>query len=185
MSARNSLYQNVLARICSTCADLGVPLYSTTRLALLVSGILAARSTVLARVAEEIHALRLTEAASAQSVERRLRRTLNDPNLTAQRCYAPLLSTVLDWSQLLRGNSEVLIAIDESCKGEQIHLLRAALCYWGGTVPLAWVSWPQNQAQEEGHYWPEPGSGRGALLARTRLRKRGTTGSNWTSCSSS
>lgn len=153
MSAQNSLYQSVLTRICATSSALGVPNYSITRLALLVSGIMAARSTVLARVAQEIDALGLTDATSAHSVERRLRRTLNDPNLTPQRCYAPLLSTILDWPQLLRGKGKVLIAIDESGKGEQIHLLRAGLCYWGGTVPLAWVSWPQNQAQEEGHYW--------------------------------
>jgi hypothetical protein len=155
LSTHQSLYQTILARICAATAQHDVPLYSTTRLALLVSGILAAKSTTLSRIAAEIQALELTDAREQASIERRLRRTLNDPNLVPTTCYAPALCSVLDWNELLRGSRQVVVAVDESSRVEQIHLLRAALCYWGGSLPLAWVSWPQNRAQEKGHYWQQ------------------------------
>ena len=111
------------------------------RLALLVTGILAARSAVLAQVAAALDALRLTRATVVDSITRRLRRALDDPHLTAQTCYIPALQHVLDWEQVLRGARHLTLIVDESSKADQIHLFRVSLPYWGGALPLAWAVW--------------------------------------------
>ena len=51
----------------------------TAGAALLVTGLLAAKSAVIAQIACELDALALTRATCADSIARRLRRTLNDP----------------------------------------------------------------------------------------------------------
>jgi hypothetical protein len=148
------LYQTVLQRLVRTIpASAGVPHASVIRLALLVTGILAARSAVLAQVAAALDALRLTRATVVDSITRRLRRALDDPHLTAQTCYIPALQHVLDWEQVLRGARHLTLIVDESSKADQIHLFRVSLPYWGGALPLAWAVWPQNTALAPGAYW--------------------------------
>ena len=46
-----------------------------------------------------------------------------------------------------------MIILDESTKADQVHLLRASLPYWGGSLPLAWEVWEQNVPLPEGEYW--------------------------------
>src|SRR5918912_1156860 len=96
MSAQPRLYQTILDRI-TAALPASVRRSAVTRLALLVTGILAAKSTVLAQIAAELDNLDLTDATCPESIERRLRRTLNDPYLTPITCYAPVLRQVLDW----------------------------------------------------------------------------------------
>jgi hypothetical protein len=146
------LYQTLLQRI-SAAVPATVRRSAVTRLALLVTGILAAKSTVLAQLAAELDALELTAATTPESIERRLRRTLNDPHLVPRTCYLPVLHHVLDWDHLLRGSRQVVLSVDDSTKTDQIHLFRVSLTYWGGSLPLAWAVWEQNVAQDEGHYW--------------------------------
>ncbi len=154
MSAQHALYQTILDRIC-LAVPATVRRSAITRLALLVTGILAAKSTVLAQIAAELDALELTAATDPANIERRLRRTLNDPHLTAPTCYAPVLRHVLDWEQVLRGSRQVVLSVDDSTKADQIHLFRVSLPYWGGSIPLAWAVWEQNVAQPNGHYWQQ------------------------------
>jgi hypothetical protein len=154
MSAQLPLYQTLLQRI-SDAVPSSVRRSAITRLALFVTGILAAKSTVLAQIAAELDTLALTDASCPESIERRLRRTLNDPSLTPVACYAPVLHQVLDWEALLRGSRQVVLSLDDSAKADQIHLLRISLTYWGGALPLAWAIWEQNVAQDEGHYWQQ------------------------------
>jgi hypothetical protein len=126
---------------------------SVRRLALLVTGLLAAKSCVLAQVAAELFALRLTRAAHAESLERRLRRTLNDGRLDPRTCYEPALRAALDWPALLRGRRQAVLVVDESSQAARWHLLRVGLAYWGGCLPLAWSVWPQNTPLAPGVYW--------------------------------
>ena len=154
MSAQLPLYQTILDRITAAVPS-ALRRSAITRLALLTTGILAAKSTVLAQIAAELHALDLTAAASPEHVERGLRRTLNDPLLQAHTCYSPVLQQVLDWDQLLRGSRQLVLSVDDSTKADQIHLFRVSLTYWGGALPLAWASWDQNVAQPTGHYWQQ------------------------------
>ncbi len=76
MPARVPLYQEVEAQIKRVTA--------ARRLALLVTGVIAAKSGVISQAAAELFALGLTGASCAESLARRLRRTRNDARL-AQR----------------------------------------------------------------------------------------------------
>lgn len=153
MPAAASLYQEVYQQIKTTTAPYGVRKTSVVRLALLVCGILAARTCVLVRVADELNGLALTDARQAESIGRRLRRTLNDRFLDAATCYTPVVRAVVAASLLASGAREVVLVLDESSHTDRIHLVRVSLAYRGGSLPLAWVLWPQNTAQPAGSYW--------------------------------
>jgi Transposase DDE domain len=153
MPATPALYQAVVQQIKTASAPAGVRQSSVVRLALLVCGIVAAQTCVLARVADEVEALALTDAAHASSIGRRLRRTLNDPALTAANCYTPAVRAVVAASLAASRVREVVLIVDESTHTDRIHLLRVSLAYRGGSVPLAWALWPQNVRQAPGQYW--------------------------------
>ena len=135
MSAQLPLYQVIHQRIAAALPR-AIPAASITRLALLVTGILAAKSAVLAQIAAELDALALTHA-TPDSIARRLRRTLNDPHLDQATCYAPVLRHVLDWDQVLRGQRRVVLIVDESSKADDLHLFRVSLPYWGDALCVA------------------------------------------------
>src|SRR6266508_818274 len=151
--AHAPLYHEVREQIMTQFDPTTFPLASAERLALLVTGILAARSCVLAQFAAELDQLALTTATKAESIGRRLRRTLNDPHLDPVVCYAPVLRTVLDWPALPRGSRRVVLIVDESSKEDEIHRFRVSLAYWGGSLPLGWAVWAQNVALPPGTYW--------------------------------
>ncbi len=153
MPAQVALYQEVEQQMLTITAEADLRVTSVRRLALLVTGIIAAKSCVLAQVAAELAALHLTEARWAESIARRLRRTLNDPALTAATCYEPVLPRVIDWPAVLRGSRRAVLIVDESSKEDEVHLFRVSLAYWGGSLPLAWAVWEQNQPLPDGYYW--------------------------------
>jgi hypothetical protein len=128
--------------------------WAVRRLALLVTGILAAKTTVLAQVAADLQTLGITRATLPESVERGLRRTLADGRLDAQG-YTGTLTTAVDWQALRRNGQPVVVAIDESSQDDRIHLLRLSLTCWGGAVPVAWAVWEQNVPVPEGFYWQQ------------------------------
>lgn len=150
MPASCSLYHTVHRQIVRVAAD--VPVAAQLRLTLLVTGIVAARSCVLRRAAPELAALGLTATDRADSIGRRIRRTLNDPSLTADRCYAALLPLVLP-THPAPGSPPLVLILDESTHTDRVHLLRMSLSYRGGSVPIAWAVWEQNVALPEGGYW--------------------------------
>jgi hypothetical protein len=134
----------------------GVPAASIRRLALLTTGLLAARSAVVAQLAAELFALALTQAADPAHVARRRRRALNDLYLTPELCYEPVLRATVDWGAPAAPAAErrlLAVAVDDSSQGEQVHLLRLGLQYWGGSLPLAWAVWEQNRPLPAGAYW--------------------------------
>jgi hypothetical protein len=134
-------------------AGLGRP--AVRRLAVLITGLIAAQSCVLARIAAALCTLAVTRAREPEHVERGLRRTLNEPRLSPAACNHTELAGLLDWPGLLRGSRRVVLALDESSNAERYHLLRVSLPYWGGAVVLAWAVWEQNVAQPAGHYWAQ------------------------------
>jgi hypothetical protein len=153
MPASPPLYQEVCRRIRAVTERRAMPNASVERLALLMTGLVLAGSCVLRRVAAALDAHGLTAASVPESIERRLRRTLNDPHLTVASYEAALRATI-DWGSVRRGG-RIVLAIDDSSQDGRLHLLRVALSYAGGSLPLAWALWPQNVAQAEGHYWAQ------------------------------
>ncbi len=152
------LFQAVFHRIWCATRGQRVPLPSRRRLALLVTGIIATKSCVLAQVAAELLLLGVSQATSETGIERRLRRTLADPHLAPATCYAPAVRAVLAVppGPAPGGASRwVVLAADDSSKRDQIHLFRLSLAYWGGGLPLAWATWRQNEPLPEGRYWAE------------------------------
>ena len=146
MARTSSLYHTLCRELARTCPT--VRLSAQARLALLVTTIIAARSCVIAELARKARSLGLSRA-SAASTERRLRRTMNDPALTAAASYRPLLQRVLP----VGSTPPLFVVIDESSHTDHIHLLRAALAYRGGALPLAWETWAQNTPLADGAYW--------------------------------
>lgn len=151
MLAPPSLYQELL-HILEHVASPTVPRSSLERLAALSTGILGASSCVLKQVASELHSLALGPA-QAESIERRLRRTLNDPHLRHETIYAPLLQRLVAWEHLSGPGHPLVLAIDESSKADEIHLFRASFTFQGSAVPLAWAIWQQNAPLAQGAYW--------------------------------
>lgn len=159
MPAQCPLYQEVYQHL----ATLKMPKTAVKRLALLVVGIVAAQAVTLAKVADELLSLGLTRATEADSIKRRLARTLGDERLQAQNWFEPALKACLDWQALLRGSRRLVLVVDESSKRDQVHLVRVGLPYWGHCQPLVWDIWPQNRPLEEANgYWQRVE----ALLAR-------------------
>ncbi len=155
MPAQSALFQEVYQRISAACSADRVRVSVVRRLALLVTGIIAAQSVVIAKVAGELLELELTKATVAESIARTLRRALSDRRLDAKQCYEPVLQTVIDWDYLLRGSKRVVLSIDESSKEDEVHLFRVSLTFWGHTLPLIWALWQQNVKLPEGKYWSQ------------------------------
>src|SRR5438105_3016252 len=155
MPAPGELYHAVCERLERCWPTAGRSRPALRRLGLLITGLIAARSCVLAQIAAELWALDLTGATAVSSIERRLRRTLSDERLTPPTCYQAELASLLDWPRLLQGSRRVVLALDESTCGEAYHLLRLSLQYWGGALPLAWVLSAQNVSLSPGDYWAQ------------------------------
>src|SRR6187401_2417359 len=147
MSAKDGLYQVVEERI-----EEAVGITTVRRLALMTTGLLAAKSSGVGPMASGLWETGVSEA-QVESIERRLRRSLNDRQLTAKTCYAPAARTMIAWSSLIGKKQPAILALDESSQEDRVHLLRVSLTYWGTAVPLAWDIWPQNVVMEDGEYW--------------------------------
>jgi hypothetical protein len=151
MPAQAELYREVEARLQAVVAG-EVRVTTVRRLALLVSGLVAAKSSVVSRMASGLWEAGVSGARVA-SIARRLRRSLSDAKVTAAACYEPAVRAMIDWEGLRRRGKPAILALDESSQDERVHLLRVSLTYWGTAVPLAWEIWPQNTPLAEGEYW--------------------------------
>lgn len=152
MAASSSLYQEVLERIAAVTHGPGWSGPMIVRLALLVTGILAAQSSVLGRIAVALHGLRLTEARQAASIQRRLGRTLAAAVLGDAGGYRRVVRRAVDWAEVQKAGRLVLL-LDESSQDDRLHLLRVSVAYRGGSLPVAWVLWEQNGLLPAGAYW--------------------------------
>jgi len=118
------------------------------RLALLVLGILDARSAAPAQVAQALHSLGLS-GATTESIERRIRRIENDPELSAALCLHPLARQHLLWGR----PRELLLVLDPTCKEDQVEMLSVAVWYRGRALPLAWAFWQANTPLRGERFW--------------------------------
>ena len=121
---------------------------SRQRLALLVSGIIEARSSRPARMAAAI-CNRGLSSAQPESIERRLRRAQNDPELQAHICVDPLVRQQLQASR----STGLVLLLDPTCQDDRLVLVMASVWYRGRSLPLAWTSWPANQPLTGAGFW--------------------------------
>lgn len=151
MPAQAELYRVVEAQLQGVIAG-RVRVTTVRRLALLVTGLVAAKSSVVGQMAAGLWEAGVSLVQVA-SIARRLRRALHDRRVTAATCYEPAVQTLIDWDGLRRRGQPAVLALDESSQDERVHLLRVSLTYWGTAVPLAWEIWPQNTPLAAGEYW--------------------------------
>jgi hypothetical protein len=121
---------------------------SRKRLALLVVGILHGKSAAPARVASALNSLGL-RPASRESLERRVRRIENDPDVTAALCLHPLARAYL----ALGRPRQLLLALDPTAQADRVVMLCLAVCYRGRTLPLCWAAWPGNTPLVGERFW--------------------------------
>jgi hypothetical protein len=141
------VYEQVYAEL-DRGLDPRVDRSSRERLALVVSGLIEARDAAPARIAAAIHKLGLS-AARIESIERRVRRMENDPELDATGCVHPFAR-----QQLARGGPKALVLIlDATTQDERVVLLTAAVWYRGRALPLAWAAWPANTPLVGARFW--------------------------------
>lgn len=151
MPAQAELYRVVEAKLQAVLTE-GVRSTTVRRLALLITGLVAAKSSVVSQMAAGLWETGVS-VAQVPSIARRLRRSLDDAKVSATTCYEPAVRTRIDWAGLARRGKPAILALDESSQDERVHLLRVSLTYWGTAIPLAWEVWPQNTPLAEGEYW--------------------------------
>jgi len=121
---------------------------SLERLTLLVVGILEAEHASPARIAQALNKLGLSDA-KPESIERRIRRIENDPDITAALCVHPLAQL-----QLCLGRPrQLLLILDPTTQDDRVVMLTAAVWYRGRALPLAWAIWPANTPLQGERFW--------------------------------
>jgi hypothetical protein len=152
MSAQGTLYQAVEAKLQEVVSGQGVRITAVRRLALVITGLVAGKSSVVSQMAVGLWEQGVSTVQVA-SIARRLRRGLHDARVQAATWYQPAVHQVVDWGSLRQRGQAVVLALDESSQEERLHLLRMSLTYWGKALPLAWRLWPQNTPLAAGAYW--------------------------------
>jgi hypothetical protein len=138
------LYQRLYQHLRGCAPQLGV--WSTQRLALLVTGLLLARHTALPRIAAQLR--RVTPMTHADSIERRLRRILAHTQWDVPSIFEAFVQVSL---QRLPAGRCVLV-LDDTQQTDQCTLSTLALAYRGRALPLAWCRW---SGRLHGAYWQQ------------------------------
>jgi hypothetical protein len=118
------------------------------RITLLVVGMSKAKSASPARVAAALKTLGLSHA-TIPSIERRIRRIENDPELTATLCVQPFARERL----LLGRPQELGVILDPTTQDDRVVMVSVAVWYRGRALPLAWALWPANMPLEGDTFW--------------------------------
>lgn len=129
--------------------DKQVDASSRERIALLVLGIIRARSASPARIAQALHTLGLSDATTTESIERRVRRIENDPELDVTLCFHPFAKQRLLWNR----PEQLLLILDPTFQQDRLVMVSASVWYRGRTLPLAWMVWPANQKLVGECFW--------------------------------
>jgi hypothetical protein len=123
------LYQRLCLQFLQCAPSLGV--WPRRRLALLVTGLLLARHTALPRLAAQLR--RVIRTAHADSIERRLRRTLAATDFETSHVFERVVRASL--RNLAPGH--YLVLLDDTQQTTRCTLSTLALAYRGRALPLA------------------------------------------------
>jgi hypothetical protein len=97
-------------------------------------GLMPARMVSLTAWAPDVH----SRAVYAQSLVRRCERWLQNQRIEVPQVYGPLLQHALaEW-----GTNALDLALDTSTLGDSSCLVRIALIYRGGAMPIVWKVLP-------------------------------------------
>jgi hypothetical protein len=113
---------------------------------LLVTGLLLARHTALPQLAAQLRGVSRT--AYADSIERRLRRTLAETEFETSRVFEHVARASL--RKLEPG--QYLLLLDDTQQTTRCTLSTLALAYGGRALPLAWCRW---SGKLHGAYWQQ------------------------------
>jgi len=135
-------------RLLKTHIDPRVDESSRIRLGLYVTGLLRGQNGSPAQVAKAVDQMQLT-GGKAESLERQIRRMENDPEITAEYCFAPLAR-----QRLLLGKPERLVLIlDPTQQEDRIVMVSVNVWYRGRSLPIAWTIWAANCPLEGAGFW--------------------------------
>ena len=137
------LYQRFCEQLLVCAPQLGV--WPRQRLALLVTGLLLARHTALTQLAARLRGV--TPTAQADSIERRLRRTL-----ASSACTTTVFEQVVRTSLHTLPPGRCLLLLDDTQQTTYCTLSTLALAYAGRALPLAWCRWT---GPLHGAYWAQ------------------------------
>ncbi|HEY3343422.1 MAG TPA: transposase [Anaerolineaceae bacterium] len=118
------------------------------RVTLLVTSMLKAQHSAPAKLAQAGHQLG-ERAPSAESVERRVRRIENDPWITADTSFTPLVKTLLADSAI----QDLILIVDPTLQEDRVVKVSINVGYRGRSLPLVWTIWPANQPLEGEGFW--------------------------------
>ncbi len=118
------------------------------RITLLVVGMIGAKSCSPAQVAKALSRMKLTQA-KPESIERRIRRLENDPELEASLCFHPFARAHLRYGQ----PKELLLILDPTTQDDRWVMVSVAVWYRGRALPLAWAAWAANTPLEGEGFW--------------------------------
>lgn len=146
MSAPEVYHQ--VSRLIKAQIDPKVDESSVDRLCLLVTGMIKAKHAAPAQIANALKRMQLT-GATAESLERRIRRAENDPEISASLCFHPFAR-----AHLLYGHpKELLLILDPTTQEDRIVMVSVAVWYRGRALPLAWATWAGNTALQGDGLW--------------------------------
>jgi len=146
MSA-TGLYTQIYQSI-GTCVDEQVDENTRQRLALLVLGMIEAKSASPAQMAQALHRLGLSHA-KPESIERHIRRIENDPEITDVLCFHPFARQRLLWAR----QQELLLILDPTTQDDRVYLVTVGVWYRGRALPLAWMAWEANVPLKGDRFW--------------------------------
>ena len=146
MSAQQ-LYTDIYEQIDQSVAK-DVDEATRARLAILILGMIEAKSASPAQIAQALHRLGLSQA-QPESIERRIRRIENDPEISDVLCFHPFARRRL----LLGGQRDLLLILDPTTQDDRICLVTVAIWYRGRALPLAWAAWPANFPLTGDRFW--------------------------------
>jgi len=146
MSAAEVYHQ--VRKMISAHIDAQVDESTLERIALLVTGMISARNASPAQVAKALGRLQLT-GASAESLERRIRRLENDKEMKASLCFHPFARAHLRYGRA----TELLLVLDPTTQEDKIVMVSVAVWFRGRALPLAWAIWPGNTPLEGDGFW--------------------------------
>lgn len=146
MSAER-LYNEIYEQL-TGCVSAEVDKSTRQRLALLIIGMIEAKSAAPAQIAQAIHRLGLSEA-EAESIERRIRRSENDQEISDALCFHPFARQRLLWAK----QDKMLLILDPTTQDDRVCLVTAAVWYRGRALPVAWLAWAANTPLEGDSFW--------------------------------